>query len=90
MIGEIRIYVEGGGDSSHNKARLRQGFNAFLCSLREKARAKRVRWAIVATGSRNSCFDAYCSALRTHPDAFNVLLVDAESAVYTSVNVNPK
>jgi len=78
---EIRIYVEGGGDSSHGKARLRQGFNAFFGAVIDAARNKRTRWAVIPAGSRNSCFDDFCNACKDHPDALNILLVDAESAV---------
>lgn len=84
MTEEIRIYVEGGGDSSHGKARLRQGFNAFFGAVIDAARNKQIRWAVIATGSRNSCFDAFCNACEDHPDAFNILLVDAESVVCTT------
>ena len=84
MIGEIRIYVEGGGDQKDTKARLRQGFGAFLGELRELARTKRIRWNIVACGGRRSTFDDFKTALRTHPEAFNVLLVDAEGPVHAA------
>jgi hypothetical protein len=80
---EIRIYIEGGGDSSHGKARLRQGFSTFFGAVRDAARNKQVRWAVILAGSRKSCFDDFCNACKDHPDAFNILLVDAESEVCT-------
>lgn len=39
---------------------------------------------MVASGSRNSCFDDFRTALDSHPEAFNILLVDAEDAVSTT------
>ena len=81
MTGEIRIYVEGGGDGSQTKAQLRQGFSALFRSLVDAARSQRIRWALVVSGSRNNCFDDFCRALESHPNAFNVLLVDSESMV---------
>ncbi len=81
MAQEIRVYVEGGGDWKENKARLRQGFNEFLKSIVRLARGKRIRWEIIACGSRQWAFDAFQTALRTHPNAFNVLLVDSEGPV---------
>lgn len=81
MTAEIRIYVEGGGDCKETKASLRMGFGEFLGELRRRARSKRTRWQIVACGPRNRAFDNFKTALRTHPDAFNVLLVDSEDAV---------
>ena len=81
MTEEIRIYVEGGGDCTAGRSSIRQGFGAFLGSLRNQARSKGIRWNVIASGTRNSCYDDFCTALRTHPDAFNVLLVDSEGPV---------
>ncbi len=81
MVGEIRIYVEGGGDQRFGKAAVREGFSKFLSSLNEMARERRIHWYVVACGSRQSTFDAFEIASRQHRDAFNVLLVDAEGPV---------
>jgi len=86
MVDEIRIYVEGGGDKKDTKSRVRQGFSGFLKDLVALAREKRIRWSIIACGPRNSTFDDFQTALRTHLQAFNVLLVDSES----SVNAGPR
>lgn len=82
MVNEIRMYIEGGGDGSHTKAMVREGFSSFLKSICDKAREKHIEWSIVVCGSRNSAYDAFRLALRDHPDAFNVLLVDAEHPIY--------
>jgi hypothetical protein len=84
MVEEIRIYVEGGGDSKDTKAFCRQGFSVFLDTLRSVARGKRVRWAIIACGPRQRAFEDFKIAEREHPTAFNVLLVDSESPVLHS------
>ena len=81
MTRAIHIYIEGGGDHKTTKARLRQGFSAFLTGLRNHARSRRIRWNIVLCGSRNSAFDDFKTALRTNPHTMNVLLVDAEGPV---------
>ncbi len=81
MPDEIRIYLEGGGDEKNTRAKMRKGFNSFLASLREKARNKRIRWQIVACGSRSSAFEDFHTALRIHPEAYNILLVDSEGVV---------
>lgn len=78
MTREIRLYVEGGGDEGRTKRRFRQGFSAFLGELKERARAKRIRWEVVACGGRSSAYEDFCVAIQSHPDAFNVLVVDAE------------
>ena len=77
----LRIYVEGGGDSRRQKATLRTGFREFLKPLRDAARARRVRWDVILCGSRQAAYDDYRTALRTHPDSINLLLVDAEGPV---------
>ena len=84
MVSEIRIYVEGGGDQRSGKASVQEGFSKFLSSLKETARERRIRWYVVACGSRQSAFGDFEIALRRHPDAFNVLLVDAEGPVTRS------
>lgn len=84
MVGEIRIYVEGGGDQRSGKASVQEGFSKFLSSLKEMARERRIRWYVVACGSRQSAFHDFEIAIRHHPDAFNVLLVDAEGPVTRS------
>jgi len=84
MVSEVRIYAEGGGDGKEGKAAMREGFGRFMADLRERARRNRIRWQVVACGARNAALDAFCTALRTHPDAFNVLLVDSEGALSSS------
>ena len=84
MVTEIRIYVEGGGDSNTTKSLLRRGFSTFLGELVECARRKRIRWSIIVCGGREQAYDDFQIALRSHPEAFNVLLVDAEAPVRTT------
>jgi hypothetical protein len=81
VVREIRIYIEGGGDGKDTKAALRRGFGEFLNPLRSKARRDYVRWRLVPCGSRNDAFEAFRWALKNHPQAFNVLLVDSEAPV---------
>lgn len=81
MVSEIRIYVEGGGSSNVTKSLLRRGFSTFLNDLVECARRKRIRWSIIVCGGREQAYDDFQLALRSHPEAFNVLLVDAEAPV---------
>ncbi len=82
MVKGIRIYVEGGGEVHRSKSELRRGFNGFLRELQENARVKRVHWNIVACGSRSETFRDFQNALVSHPEAFNVLLVDSEEPLY--------
>lgn len=82
MVNEIRIYAEGGGDKADTKARIREGLSVFLDPIRHAAREKRIRWRVIACGGRGQAYDAFVSAVRQHPDAHNILLVDSEGAVH--------
>jgi Domain of unknown function (DUF4276) len=81
MVKEIRIYIEGGGDKKDQKDFIRQGFSKFFTPLIDLARSKRIRWNIIICGSRNNAFRDFKNALQDYPEAFNVLLVDAEASV---------
>jgi len=69
MVKEIRIYFEG-------HPGLRAGFHKFLGSVIEAARERRCRLELVA--SEGKPVGDFMKALRKHPDAFNVLLLDSE------------
>jgi len=81
MVKEIAIYLEGGGDKPETLTPFRRGMNAFLRPLVDAARKKRIRWRIIPCGGRSQTYDAFKNALKTEPDVFNVLLVDAEESV---------
>jgi len=81
MVKEIRIYLEGGGDDRDTKRQIRQGFSSFLKDLVQMARSKRIKWDIIACGSRNNAFRDFKNALSNYPDAFIILLVDSEAPV---------
>jgi hypothetical protein len=85
MIREIRIFIEGGGQSRESKIAIRQGFSEFLSSLRTLATSRGIGWKVIPCGSRLTTFQDFEVALRTYPDAFNVLLVDSEEPVKMSV-----
>ncbi|RKZ73130.1 MAG: hypothetical protein DRR19_31295 [Candidatus Parabeggiatoa sp. nov. 1] len=84
MVTEIRIYIEGGGDKKDTKKAIRIGFSEFLKDLRQIAQKKRIRWQIIICGSRQNAFGDFKNALKANPNAFNVLLVDAEAPVHTT------
>lgn len=81
MVSEIRMYVEGGGEGSQMKAAVRESFQRFLQDIIRAARTQKIRWQIVACGPRQAAFENFLIALDTHPDAFNVLLIDSEGPV---------
>lgn len=84
LVVEVRIYIEGGGDQRSGKALIREGFSKLLSPVKEIARQKHIRWNLIACGGRNAAFDGFKNALHLHPDAFNVLLVDAEGSTAQS------
>jgi hypothetical protein len=86
MVKEVRIYIEGGGDSKDQKTSLRIGFSQFFNQFFEKFQAKTKiiicgHPKIIICGTRSHAFRDFKNALKSHPDAFNVLLVDAEAPV---------
>ena len=81
MVNEIRIYIEGGGSSRATSSSIRSGFHTLLKTLVDCARSKRIQFRIIVSGGREQTFDDFNLALRTHPAAFNVLLIDAEAPV---------
>lgn len=81
---EVRIYIEGGGDTGSQKGWLRTGFSEFLSELRDWARSRRQRFSIICCGGRDSTLEDFRNALQDHPDAFNILLIDAEDSVVLS------
>src|SRR3954451_9770488 len=74
LVSEIRIYIEGGGDSKETKAAIRQGFRQFFANLKV---------SVIACGTRNQAFQDFKRALKSNPAAINLLLVDSEEAVAT-------
>ena len=83
MVEEVRIYVEGGGDRKDGKTALREGFDSFLGSLKDRARAQGIKLRPIRGGGRRQTYKKFTDALSDHPQAFNVLLVDAEAPVRT-------
>ncbi len=71
---EVRIFVEGGGDQSEGRAKLRQGFSKFFSALRQDIRSVSVSFVMCGAGSDTlSTF----LAERTRYD-FCAFLVDSE------------
>jgi Domain of unknown function (DUF4276) len=77
---EIRIYVEGGGDGKNTKAIFRLGMSQFLKNL--TGTDKKI--TCVVCGKRNDAYRDFKNALKSHPDAINLLLVDSEDFVTVS------
>jgi hypothetical protein len=76
MVTELRVYFE--GDSQ-----LKPGLHAFLSDVVDAARRKRCRFDLIATNGTPVA--DYHDALKSHPDAWNVLLLDSEQAIAGSL-----
>jgi hypothetical protein len=84
----VTIYMEGGGDSWHLKAQLRQGMDGFLSSLKTLAQSQRWKWKLTPCGSRREAYDAFMNARRRPKNGeLIVLLVDSEGPVATMTRV---
>lgn len=75
---ELRLYVEGGGDSKLLRTACRQGFSEFLGKAGLTGHMPR----IVACGGRKQAYDDFCTALSNGEKA--LLLVDSEDHVTTA------
>ena len=73
----VLIYVEGGSQGS-TKSACRQAFRLFL----EKA-IPPGSFQVIACGSRAEAFQDFRAALKSHPSAYIILLVDSEGIVST-------
>lgn len=74
----VRVYVEGGGDTSLLKRRCREGFSEFFRKAGLEGRMPRV----VASGARMSAYSDFCTAVKNvKAGDFVVLLVDSEEAI---------
>ena len=71
----VKLYVEGGGHAASLRTACRKGFSTFLERAGLKGRMPR----IVACGSRQDAYDAYCTAVGNNEEA--ILLVDSEGPV---------
>lgn len=76
---KIKIYVEGGGDSSALKTRCRAGFRRFF----EKAGLTGQMPKVVACGSRENAYDSFRTAVSNNriQQELPLLLVDSEGPV---------
>jgi hypothetical protein len=77
-VTEIRVYVEGGGDSNSGKSDVRRGFRQFLSQIIALARVKNIGWNITACGNTKATKNAFTTALRQRPTALNILIVDSD------------
>jgi hypothetical protein len=76
-MGEVRVYVEGGGDDDATRRRCREGFGALIAKLIPKGSRPKV----IACGTRRVAFDRFAIATREYRQTVCLLLVDSEGPV---------
>jgi len=75
----IAIYIEGGGNSKHQKSALRIGFNGLFNEQKQAARAKGLGWKLVPCGGRQRTYEAFINSIKkSNGETLCVLLVDSE------------
>ena len=74
---EVRIYVEGGGNTEKTKEECRAGFLTLFEKCGFKGRMPR----IIACGSRREAYDRFKSAQRESGGNYVALLVDSEDRI---------
>ena len=77
---KAQLYVEGGGNGIQ-QTRCRKAFQAFFEKAGLQGRLPRV----FASGSRNSAYEDFCTALADEKVDFAILLVDSEEVVDPNV-----
>ena len=75
---KVKIYMEGGGDSSAQAGPLRDAARKWIERALPEAR-KKVQ--VVACGGRRKAYENFCTALEESNEAFCILLVDSEKDV---------
>ena len=83
-MNSIVIFMEGGGQGKENRAKLRNGMNAFLKELKETAQEKSWSLRPLCSGNRNDAFKDFEIAHQSGGHTLVVLLVDAEGPVSAS------
>ena len=85
-MGQVKIYIEGGGDQKKLKTACRKAFSKFF----EKAGFKGHMPRLIACGSRQNAFEDFCTAVNfCKEEDVAFLLVDAESSVNTQHKDRP-
>ena len=82
----IHIYIEGGGDITKQREKLRRGFDRLFSQIKEKARTKGWSLRFECCGSRGQAYKDFKNATQ-ELNRINALLVDSEGYVANYVNM---
>ncbi len=75
---KIKLYIEGGGDSSLQDSEFRSGWAAFF----QNAGLQGKMPSVIRGGGRTQTYDSFCTAVRMRkPNELPLLLVDSEDPV---------
>jgi hypothetical protein len=81
MFTEIRIYFEG------NRL-LSSGFSAFFGQLSRLARDRQIKFRLISAGSGSAACRDFGIALKTHGEAWNILLKDSEGPSHENLSTS--
>ena len=81
MVSEIRIYFEG-------SARLREGFNKLIRPRIERTSHNRVRFKLIAGGSKEETIKDFKRAASSHKNAYIIMLIDSDQAYDSGLLMN--
>ena len=81
MVSEIRIYFEG-------STKLREGFNKLIKPVIDQARQNRVRFNLIAGGSKEETIKDFKRASISHKDASIIMLIDSDRAYDSGLLMN--
>jgi hypothetical protein len=85
VVKEIRLYIEGGGNS-HSRNRLRRAFRAFLEKGDKLFKDRSASLRIIFSGSKTATYENFRDSLTDSPQALNLLLVDSDGPKQLSQN----
>ena len=60
---------------------LREGFVKFFQELVDIAKKQNIQFSVVMCGSREDAYENFKLSLESHPESFNILLIDSESPI---------
>lgn len=75
---ELRLYVEGGGDSANGKSLLREGFGQFMSEVRNACSLAGIRWSLICGKCDTETLKAFLNSVQSYPHAWSAVLIDAD------------
>jgi len=75
---ELRLYIEGGGDSAEGRGLLREGFSTFFREIGQACEAAGIRWLVICSKSDSETFKSFRNAVDGYAATWSGLLIDSD------------